>query len=152
MRTTEIGPLARRRWRRSERRVIAAYQRELVSTLRRLGDEGTPVSRVEIVAGRTGTMLSLKLPQHRLALAGTAVDASAPLYPPHSRRAPALVLSGAGRYRRAWWLSLTVGGETCTVLGSHIRLIPDTYGHTVRDDVSAPSAACLGARPSCTVS
>jgi hypothetical protein len=138
MRRTETGPLDRRRWRRLERRAIAAYQRELVSTLRRLGDEGTPVLRVEIVTGRTGTMLSLDLPEHRLALAGTALGACAALCPPGNLGSPAVVLSDAGRYRRAWWLTLTVGGGPVTVLGSHIHLIPHTYGHSVRDDVSGP--------------
>ncbi len=144
MKVTAIGPLARRRWRRLERRAIAAHQRELVSTLRRLGDEKTPVSRVEIVAGRTGTMLSLNLPHHRLALAGTAFGACAGLCPPHGLGSPAVVLSDAGRYGRAWWLTLSVGGGAVTVLGSHVRLIPDTYGHAVREDVPAPSAALVG--------
>jgi len=144
MRTTAIGPLSRRRWRRLERRAIAAYQRELVSTLRRLGHEGTPVLRVEVVAGRTGTVLSLDLPQHRLALAGTAPGACAALCPPRSLERAAVVLSDAGRYRRAWWLTLTVGSDTVTVLGSHIRLIPDSDGRAVRDGVSAPSTSFLG--------
>ena len=89
MTRTEIHPLDRRRWRRLERRAIAAYQRELVSTLRSLGEQATPVLRAEIVAGRTGTMLSLDLPQHRLALAGAAVGACAALCPPRSAGAPA---------------------------------------------------------------
>jgi hypothetical protein len=141
MRPTEIRSLDRRRWRRLERRAIAAYQRELVSTLQALGDEATPVLRVEIVAGQTGTMLSLDLPHHRLALAGTTFEACAALCPPRGLGAPAIVLSDAGRYGRAWWLSLTVGGRTVTVLGSHIRLIPHTYGHTVGMTGQAPSAA-----------
>jgi hypothetical protein len=119
-----------------ERRAIAAYHRELVSTLRRLGDEGTPVLRVEIVAGRTGTILSLNLPQHRLVLAGTTLGACTSLCPPGHLGSPAGALSDAGRYGRAWWLTITVGGGAATVLGSHIRLIPHTYRHAVRDDGS----------------
>jgi hypothetical protein len=109
-----------------------------------LGDEATPVLRVEIVAGRTGTLLSLKLPRHRLALAGTALGACAALCPPRGHGPPAVVLSDAGRYGRAWWLTLTVGGSAVTVLGSQVRLIPDTDGHAVGDDGSGPSAALLG--------
>jgi len=142
MRVTEIGRLDGRRWRRLERRAIAAYRRELVATLQRLGDEGTPVSRVEIVAGRAGTMLSLNLPQHRLALAGTTVGACAALCPPGG--SPALVLSDAGRYGRAWWLTLTNGGRTVTVLGSHVRLVPDTDGHPVGNDGSGPVGSSVG--------
>jgi hypothetical protein len=113
----------------------------LVSTLRALGAEPTPVSRVEIVAGQTGTLLSLDLPLHRLALAGTTFDACAGLCPPRGTGAPAVVLSDAGRYGRAWWLSLTVGGRAVTVLGSHIRLIPHPYGHAVGMTGQSPSAA-----------
>jgi hypothetical protein len=115
----------------------------LASTLWRLCDEGTPVLGAEIVAGRIGTMLSLKLPRHRLALAGTASGACAALCPPLGLGSPATVLSGAGRYRRAWWLTLTVGGGAVTVLGSHIRLIPDMYGDPLRDDGPVPAGALL---------
>jgi hypothetical protein len=103
-----------------------------------LGDEETPVWRVEVVAGRAGTMLSLNLPEHRLALAGTAPGASAALCPPGDLGPPAIVLSDAGRYGRAWWLTLGLAGSAVTVLGSHIHLIPHTYGHAVGDIASGP--------------
>ncbi len=144
MRTTEIAPLDKRHWRRLERRAVAAYERQLVSTLQRLGEEGTPVSHVEIVAGRAGTMLSLDLPEHRLALAGTGSGAWAALCPPGELGSPAMMLSDAGRYGRAWWLTLRVGGGVVTVLGSHIRLIPHTYGDAARDDPSGPVGSMLG--------
>jgi hypothetical protein len=133
MTSTQFGPLGRRRWRGLERRAIAGHHRELLATLRRLGEEGTPVLRVEVVAGRTGTLLGLDLPQHRLALAGTAFGTCAALCSP-SDLSPAMALSDAGRYGHAWWLTLTVGGGTVTVLGSHLCLVPHTHGQDVRDD------------------
>jgi len=144
MRSPDIGRLGRWHWRRLEKRAIVAYQRELVSTLRRLGDEETPVVGLEIVAGHSGTMLGLILPRHRLALAGTAFGACTALCPPGNLGSPAMTLSDAGRYGRAWWLTLTVGGGTVTVLGSHIYLVPDADGHAVRDDGSSPVGCVVG--------
>ncbi len=89
-------------------------------------------------------MLSLNLPEHRLALAGTTLGACAGLCPPPGLGSPVTALSDAGRYGRAWWLTLAVGGGAVTILGSHLHLVPDAYGHEVRDEVSAPSAAFVG--------
>lgn len=142
MTSTRIGCLDGRRWRRLEKRAIVAHQRDLAAALRTLGDERTPVVGLEIVAGGTGTRLDLTLPEHRLALAGTAFGVCAELRRLGEAGSRALALSSAGRYGRAWWLTFTVGGDTVTVLGSHIRLIPDTYGDTGRVDGSRP-AGCV---------
>ncbi len=124
-----------------ERRAIAAHRRELVSALRRLGEEQTPVLGAEFIVGRTRTVLNLTLPQHRLALAGAASGACAALCPNGDRVVPATMVSDAGRYGRAWWLTLTVGGGAVTVLGSHIHLVPHTYGRSVPDAGPGPEAA-----------
>jgi hypothetical protein len=140
MTTTAIDRLGTWRWRRLERRALAAHHREVVATLRRLGAEGTPVMGAEVVAGRSGAMLVLHLPGHRLALAGVAPRTLAGLRPAGGPGSPALVLSDAGRYGGAWWVTLEAGGGPVTVLGTHLRLVPRPRRHRVGEDGPDPDA------------
>jgi hypothetical protein len=144
--TTITGRLERWRWRRLELRVVAAHQREVVATLRGLGADGTPVVGVGLVAGRSGTVLSLRLPHHRVALAGAASEVCAGLRPTEGSEAPTLTLSDAGRYRRAWWVTLTVGGAPVTVLGTHLFLVPDPRRRSEEEGPDADPRQVLGDR------
>ena len=130
---------ARWRWHRMERRAIVAHDRQMLAAVRSLGASVTPVLAVE-----TGQRhVALSLPRHRLLLVGIAPTAVAALAA-HGDKS--LVLHGGGRYGPFWWILVTNGAESWTVLGSHLRLAPAPGGQGPRG-ASPPDGAGLAAAP-----
>jgi hypothetical protein len=145
--TIEIAHLARWRWRLLEKRATTGFHRDLLVALKTLGADRTAVLGLEVVEGGAGPLLHLTLPRHRLILAGIATPAAAPLRLLAGDPVRGPVVSGAGRYGRAWWLALAGEDGRLTVLGTHLRLLPRPGDPADRDpEPPARPARSVGER------
>lgn len=122
---------------------MADHERSVRETLRRLALAQAPV----LAAGEGGRcsgpagIVWLVLPGWQLLLADVAPGPRAALS--DASRLGGVRLDGVGRYGRFWWIHVVGGGpgheDSVTLLGSHLRLVPDAGGGRVPAGLGPPS-------------
>ncbi len=112
---------ARRAWRRSERQIVAEHRNVMASRLRQLATLQLPLQTTSKPEAAHSAIVSLSFPDWQILIAGVALKPQIALEA--AANAHRLQLSGAGRYGRFWWLSVSDShGTRVVLLGSHLQL------------------------------
>lgn len=137
----KLSWLARRRWRRAERRVHRQFESDTLAELRELAAAGVVVSWATapkaFESQRTGGIVG----PIELSAGGRRIAAKAVWGPAWSSMSAAVtqgrvILSGAGRYGGSWWLRFRVlNAESRTehevpLLSAGLRILPHWGGES----------------------
>ena len=109
-----------RQWRRLERRVVAGYERDLLTVIDELCAMHSVVTGIE-VAPAAGRMAKIEVDGRRLML-GPLAPVGLALLLRARRDGGILRLDAVGRYGPHWWLRLSTATEPVTVLGGTLQL------------------------------
>ena len=118
-----------RQWRRLERRAVAGYEQDLLTTIDELCAVHSVVTAIDVVpvAGRTA---KIELDGRRLVL-GPLAPVGLALLLRARRDGGTLRLNAVGRYGPYWWLRLSTAAEPITVLSRTLRLSSNGGGASV---------------------